>query len=86
VVDVVLDIGPERAWMAGEEFGEGATREQLGDGWTRVRFMSGNPDYVVARVLDGAGQLRVVSPSELRERVLRVCEQALAAYAPEGGA
>ena len=82
VVDVVLDIGPERAWMADEEFGETATREPLPDGWIRVRFRSGNPDYVVIRVLDGAGQLRLVEPAELRERVLRVCDDALAAYAP----
>jgi len=74
-MDVVLDIGPERAWMADEDFGPGSTREALGadeaggEGWTRVRFRSGNPGYIVTRVLDACGNLRVVAPAELRTRV-----------------
>jgi predicted DNA-binding transcriptional regulator YafY len=72
-LDVVLDVGPERSWVADEDFGPRATREVLpaegGESWTRVRFRSGNPDYIVTRVLDGVGHLRVVAPDELRERV-----------------
>ena len=78
VVDVVLDIGPDRAWMADEDFGEPASREPLADGCVRVRFRSGNPEYVVTRVLDGAGHLRLVAPDELRLRVLDICERAAA--------
>ena len=50
----------------------------------RVSFRSGNPDYVVTRVLDAGGQLRLVQPAELRDRVLRICEEAMARYAPGG--
>jgi proteasome accessory factor B len=72
--DVVLDVGPERSWVADEDFGPGATLEALpagvgGESWTRVSFRSGNPDYIVTRALDAAGHLRVVAPEELRERV-----------------
>ena len=44
---------------------------RLPGGWVRVSFRSGNPDYVVTRVLDAGGQLRLVQPAELRDRVLR---------------
>jgi predicted DNA-binding transcriptional regulator YafY len=77
-VDVVLDVGPDRGWMADEDFGDQAVREPLAGGWVRVRFRSGNPEYVVTRVLDGAGHLRLVAPTELRQRVLDVCQQAIA--------
>jgi proteasome accessory factor B len=77
-VDVVLDIGPERAWVADEDFGAQALREPLpadqagGEGWTRVCFRSGNLVYIVTRVLDGVGHLRLVEPAELRARVREV--------------
>ncbi len=77
-VDVVLDIGPERAWMADEDFGPGSTREELGadmaggEGWTRMQFRSGNPGYIVTRVLDAAGHLRVIAPADLRARVREI--------------
>jgi proteasome accessory factor B len=73
--DVTLDIGPDRAWMADEDFGPDGRRETLApenvgdEPWTRVTFQSGNPDYVVTRVLDAVGHMRVVAPSDLRERV-----------------
>ena len=37
-------------------------------------------------MLDAGGQLRLVQPAELRDRVLRICEEALARYAPGGEA
>jgi predicted DNA-binding transcriptional regulator YafY len=40
-----------------------------------VRFRTGNVEYVVTRVLDAAGYLRVLAPEEL---VTRVREKALA--------
>jgi proteasome accessory factor B len=82
---VVLDIGPERAWVADEDFGPEAVRETTSDGnpWTRVRFVSGNPDYVVTRVLDAVGHLRVVAPAALRERVSREASAVAALYDAE---
>jgi len=89
--EVTLDIGPERAWMTNEDFGADAVRETLppakGDeeGWTRVRFRSGNPDYVVTRVLDAVGHVRVVGPGELSERVRAVSAGVAALYDLPGG-
>ena len=77
-VDVVLDIGPERAWMADEDFGPGSTREPAaaaepgGEPWTRVRFRSGNVGYIITRVLDAAGNLRIVEPPALRARLREI--------------
>jgi predicted DNA-binding transcriptional regulator YafY len=91
-VAVALDIAPERSWMADEDFGPDASRESLAAaaapaaddvGWTRVRFRTGNLDYVVTRVLDAAGYLRVVAPAEL---VTRVRERALAVAGLYGSA
>jgi predicted DNA-binding transcriptional regulator YafY len=79
--EVVLDVAPERSWVADEDFGANASRESVpgpaaSDGtWTRVRFRTGNAEYVVTRVLDAAGYLRVAAPGEL---VARVREKALA--------
>jgi proteasome accessory factor B len=83
--EVVLEIGPERAWVAYEDFGPDASRESLpsDEGWTRVRFRTGNPDYVVTRVLDGVGHLRLVAPASLRERVRQVAAGVAALYATE---
>ena len=90
--DVVLDIGPERGWTADEDFGPGAVREPLsveqagGEGWTRVRFRSGNSSYIVTRVLDAAGHLRVVEPAELRTRLRNIAAGVAAANQVEGSA
>lgn len=69
---IALEIAPERAWVADENFGEAARRESFdreGQAWTRITFPSANPEYVVSRVLDAAGFLRVVVPSALRKRI-----------------
>jgi proteasome accessory factor B len=80
-LDVVLDVGPERAWVADEDFGPDAVREPLpDDGWTRVRFRSRNPDYIVTRVLDAAGHVRVVAPADLRARVVAAADAVAALY------
>jgi proteasome accessory factor B len=70
VMKVVIDIGPERVWMVQEDFGPEATRSKPdSEGWIQVSFQSGNQQYIVTRVLDACGQLRIVSPKSLRERV-----------------
>jgi proteasome accessory factor B len=85
-IDVVLDIGPERAWMADEDFGASATREALPaaageERWTRIRFRSGNPGYIITRVLDAAGHMKVVEPASLRAQVREIAAKAVAASA-----
>ena len=90
--DVVLDIGPERAWIADEDFGPGASRELLApdaageEGWMRVRFRSGNAGYIITRVLDAAGHLKVVEPPELRARLREIAGAVAAANQTEGSA
>jgi predicted DNA-binding transcriptional regulator YafY len=76
--DVVLDIGPERVWMADEDFGPGSSCEPIAaaesgcEGWTRVCFRSGNAGYIITRVLDAAGHMRIVGPPELRARLREI--------------
>jgi predicted DNA-binding transcriptional regulator YafY len=88
--EVVLDIGPERAWFADENFGPESTREILpenefrGEGWVRIRFRSGNARYIITRVLDAVGHLRVVEPAELRARVRAVAATIATANQTEG--
>jgi proteasome accessory factor B len=87
-VEVVLDIAPERGWVTDEDFGSDAIRETLAatspgeNSWTRVRFRTGNLDYVVTRVLDGAGRIRVVAPPELVRKIHETAT-AVAALYPE---
>jgi proteasome accessory factor B len=90
-MEVTLDIGPDRAWMAGEDFGAEAVRETLspepgGEPWTRVKFRSGNPNYIVTRVLDAVGNLRVVSPRRLRERIRAAATAVAGLYGTPGAA
>jgi len=69
---ITLEIAPERAWVADENFGETARRETFereGQPWTRITFSSANPEYIVSRALDAAGFLRVVAPKSLRKRI-----------------
>lgn len=88
--DVVLDIGPERTWMAEEDFGPGSSCEPVAaagrEGWTRVRFRSGNANYIITRVLDAAGHMRVVEPPELRARVREIAAAIADANQTEQGA
>jgi len=69
---ITLEIAPERAWVADENFGDDARRETFtrdGQTWSRVVFSSTNTDYIISRTLDAAGFLRVVAPTSLRQRV-----------------
>jgi predicted DNA-binding transcriptional regulator YafY len=88
-MEVTLDISPDRAWIAEEDFGPDAVRATLpaendGQLWTRVTFRSGNPDYIVTRVLDAVGNMRVVSPRELRERIRDTATAVAALYEATG--
>ncbi len=87
---VVLDVGPERSWVADEDFGKGYRQAPLEDnvrgekGWTRIQFASGNLDYVAKRVLDGGGHLRIVEPISLRRRIEGQAAAVAAVYAASG--
>jgi predicted DNA-binding transcriptional regulator YafY len=91
-LDVVLDVGPERAWMAEENFGADASVQPVPEaeagqtGWVRVCFRSGNPGYIVTRVLDAAGNMKVVAPPELRARVRQIAGAVATACRAEGSA
>lgn len=83
-VAVELEIGREAAPVAEEDFGEDARREPLPDGATRVRFTSGNPDYVVARVLAAKGAIVVRGPAALRARVREELDAVAGRYGAGG--
>jgi proteasome accessory factor B len=69
VEEVELEIRPEAAPVANEEFGPEATRTVEADGSVRLRFPCGNPDFAVSRILAAKGALRVVSGSRLLQRL-----------------
>ena len=79
-VDVEIDVHPPAATVANEDFGEGALRETLAGGATRIRFRCANPDYLVYRVLAAKGAMTVRSPAELRRRLRAELDAILARY------
>jgi proteasome accessory factor B len=58
--EVLLEFDNEALSAANEDFGKDATREELEDGKVRIRFRSGNPDYVVSRILSAKGAMRLL--------------------------
>jgi len=77
VEDVELEIGPEAAPVANEDFGPDAVREPGADGAVHLRFACGNADFAVSRILAAKGAIRVVSGPRLLQRI----ESELAAVA-----
>ena len=71
VEDVELEIRPEAASTANEDFGPDAVRDEDERGAVRVRFSCGNPDYVVSRVLSAKGGLVLRAGERARERLSR---------------
>lgn len=57
--EVELEIRPEAADAANEDFGAEAVRIAQDDGATLIRFRCGNPDYAVSRVLAAKGGILV---------------------------
>jgi proteasome accessory factor B len=85
-LSVALELGPELAHVAREDFGPAAVRsELLSTGGVRIEFPCGNPAYLVARVLAGAGRLRVVAPEAMRARVRAAAEAAASRYPEAAG-
>ena len=69
IEEVELEIRPEAADTANEEFGPGAVHEKTDDGATRVRFACGNPEYAVSRVLAAKGGIVVHRGARVRQRL-----------------
>jgi len=65
---VELEIHPEAAATANEDFGPEAERIMSGAS-TVVRFPCGNPEYVVSRVLAAKGAIIVRAGERVRELV-----------------
>lgn len=76
---VELEIRPEAAAAANEDFGPDSARERGPGDAERVRFTCGNPDYVVSRVLAAKGGLVLRAGARAKERLARELS-AVAAY------
>jgi proteasome accessory factor B len=79
-VDAELEIRPDAAAVANEDFGPGSTRSEGAGGVIRVKFRCANPDYVVERVLENKGGLLVRAPESLRARVRSELERVAEVY------
>lgn len=67
--DVELEIRPEAADTANDDFGPDAVLSRQGDGTTLVRFPCTNPDYALSRVLAAKGGILVRQGDRLRARI-----------------
>ena len=67
--EVELEIRPEAADIANEDFGIDSTRTPGKGGATVVRFACGNPEFVALRVLAAKGSVRVHAGAALRARI-----------------
>jgi proteasome accessory factor B len=83
VEHVILDLGPEAADTANEDFGAEAKKTARGD-HTIVELPCGNPDFVVSKVLAAKGAIVVREGDRLRKRVADELA-AIAARYGEGG-
>lgn len=66
---VLLEFDNEALSAANEDFGKDATREELEDGKVRIRFQSGNPDYVVSRILSAKGAMRLLEGDACKQKL-----------------
>ncbi len=67
--ELVLEISPEAADVANEDFGPEASRMRKADGTTVIRFPCGNPNYVVSRVLAAKGSITIRRGARVIERL-----------------
>ena len=66
---VVLEMQPESADVAHEDFGPDAAKQELDGGAMRVTFTLTNPDFAVSKILAAKGGIRVLEGRRLHERV-----------------
>jgi proteasome accessory factor B len=83
---VELEIRPEAAATANEDFGHEASRRREPGEITVVRFPCGNPDYAASRVLAAKGGIVVRSGERLRQRIAEELGAVLAHYPAAGAA
>lgn len=79
--EVELLLGVEAAAVANEELGADAVREPSDDGSVRVRFLCGNPEYVVSRILAAKGAITVSRGDRLKARLAAELAQIAELYA-----
>ncbi len=66
---VVLEFDKEALSAANEDFGKDAKREDCEGGKVRIRFRSGNPEYVVSRILSAKGAMRIIEGESCKARL-----------------
>lgn len=66
---VLLEFDKESLSAANEDFGKTAQREETSEGKVRIRFESGNPDYVVSRILAAKGGMRILEGEACQKRL-----------------
>ena len=64
-----LEIRPEAAAVANEDFGPDARRADQADGSVRLRFPCGNPEFAVSRILAAKGAIQVRAGTRLLQRL-----------------
>lgn len=60
VEEVILVLEHEALSTANEDFGSDASREDLEGGSVKIRFQTGNPEYVVSRILAAKGAIQIL--------------------------
>ena len=68
IEDVTLELGPEAADTANEDFGAAATKVTVGAS-VMISFPCGNPEFAVSRVLAAKGAITVRKGERLRLRL-----------------
>ncbi|MCG8422731.1 MAG: WYL domain-containing protein [Proteobacteria bacterium] len=67
--DIEIEIRPDAADTANEDFGPHASRRRLEDGSTLISFCCSNLDYAVSRVLAAKGSILIRRGERLRRRI-----------------
>ena len=76
---VVLDIAPEAGWVV--DHYPIASKEQLKDGWVRIRLHAGGTAWLERLLLSLGKRARVVEPEDLGARVRELACRLAARYA-----
>lgn len=66
---VLLEFDNEALSAANEDFGSDAERKELDDGKVCICFQSGNPEYVVSRILSAKGAMRLLAGDHCKQRL-----------------
>jgi proteasome accessory factor B len=69
VEQITLELLPDAADVANEDFGPDAAKSTNDDGNTIIEFPCGNPDFVLSRVLAAKGAIRVLDGKKLRKQI-----------------